>query len=112
MASASATARALDRLDHYLDRHPELGKSLYDRHTDGSGVLYSSALRPIVSLRPRYRYWVAEAPRHLAADFCLLAWLEEGGFAYDLITNHDLNARGAALLEPYEVVITRTHPEY
>jgi len=33
--------------DLYMYDHPELGGSLYDCHADGSGVCYSSRLRPI-----------------------------------------------------------------
>ncbi|MBK8909004.1 MAG: hypothetical protein IPM60_14220 [Rhodospirillales bacterium] len=31
---------------------------------------------------------------------------------FDVITDEDLHAEGLALLEPYDVVITGTHPEY
>ena len=48
----------------------------------------------------------------LAADLYLLDWLEQGSFAYDVITDHDLHAQGVPLLEPYQTVITGTHPEY
>ena len=34
------------------------------------------------------------------------------GVAFDVITDHDLHAEGAALLAPYNVVVTGTHPEY
>ncbi len=33
-------------IDLYMYEHPELGGSLYDAHADGSGVCYSSRLRP------------------------------------------------------------------
>jgi N,N-dimethylformamidase len=102
----------LDPLDRYVEAHPELGRSMYDRHSDGSGVAYSSALRPIVGLRPKYRYWINGGPRHLAADLYLLDWLEHRGFVCDVITDHDLHAQGRRLLQPYRTVITGTHPEY
>jgi len=42
--------------DLYLYEHPELGLSTYDLHSDGSGVCYSSRLRPIPNFRPKYRH--------------------------------------------------------
>ncbi|MDP6709687.1 MAG: N,N-dimethylformamidase large subunit, partial [Alphaproteobacteria bacterium] len=39
-------------------------------------------------------------------------WLEAKGHAYDVITDEDLDAEGPALLAPYKVVITGSHPEY
>jgi N,N-dimethylformamidase len=101
-----------DPLDHYLADHPEFGVSLYDTHSDGSGNCYSSRLRPIPSLRPKYRQWLAGSPRHLAGDLYLVDWLEALGFDYDAITDHDLHFEGEALLADYRVVITGTHPEY
>jgi N,N-dimethylformamidase len=108
------TKRAMvkDRLDLYLDEHKEFGISLYDVHSDGSGSCYSSHLRPIPSLRPKYRQWQFGCPRHLAADLYLIDWLEHTGVAYDVVTDHDLHHHGQALLAPYAVVLTGTHPEY
>ena len=75
------TKRAMvkDRLDLYLAEHREFGISLYDVHSDGSGCCYSSHLRPIPSLRPKYRQWQVGWPRHLAADLYLVDWLEAEG---------------------------------
>jgi N,N-dimethylformamidase len=36
--------------DWCMYEHPELGGSLYDTHADGSGVCYSSRLRPVLNL--------------------------------------------------------------
>jgi len=102
-----------DPLDRYLERHPEFGKSLYDVHEDLSGVTYSSALRPIPSLRPHYRFRILHAPRHLAGDLYLIDWLENfAGVRYDVTTDGDLHTRGAEALEGYRVLITGGHPEY
>jgi N,N-dimethylformamidase len=101
-----------DPLDLYLDEHREFGISLYDVHTDGSGGCYSSRLRPIPSLRPKYRQWQFGCPRHLAADLYIVDWLEHEGIPYDVVTDHDLEAEGLSLLEGYQVVLTGTHPEY
>ena len=100
-------------IDQYLAEHRELGLSLYDFHSDGSGVCYSSRLRPILNMRPKYRAWrLHDAPRHFAADLYLIAWLEARGFAYDVITDEDLDREGAPLLARYSAVLTGSHPEY
>src|SRR5690606_4051952 len=38
----------LDERDLYMQEHPELGLCFYDLHNDGSGVYYSSRLRPVM----------------------------------------------------------------
>jgi N,N-dimethylformamidase len=90
----------------FLHEHPEFGVSMYDEHSDGSGVCYASRLRPIFNMRPKERLW------QLPADTHIIDWLDELGFAYDVITEDDLDAEGEALLAPYRCVITGTHPEY
>ncbi|MGE0820816.1 MAG: N,N-dimethylformamidase beta subunit family domain-containing protein [Candidatus Binatia bacterium] len=86
--------------------------SLYDHHTDGSGVCYSSRLRPIVTLRPRYSTRILGSPHQLPADLHLVDWLEAKGHAYDVITDEDLHHEGLDLLASYNVVLTGSHPEY
>lgn len=82
--------------------------SLYSTHTDGSGVTYSSRLRPITNMRPNMEW----GPWQFEADTHLVDWLDEKGFDVDVITDHDLHFEGLELLEPYNVVLTGTHPEY
>ncbi len=89
-------------------RDPQL-LSLYHRHSDGSGVTYSSRLRPILNMRPKL---VTRNPWQFMADTHLTDWLEAKEFQYDVITDEDLHWEGASLLEPYNVIITGTHPEY
>ncbi len=96
----------LDPATVYLTEHPELGASMYDAHTDGSGVCYASRLRPLVNMRPKTWLWQFSADTHITA------WLDTKGFAYDIITDDDLHNEGVALLEPYRCVMTATHPEY
>jgi len=98
--------------DLYLLGHPELGRSLYDLHSDGSGCCHSSRLRPILNMRPKYRTWLNGAERHFAADLHLVGWLETKGHRYDVMTDEDLHLEGEELLAPYAVVITGSHPEY
>ncbi len=50
--------------------------------------------------------------RHLPADSHLTSWLDRMGVDFDVITDHDLDREGKALLEPYKVVLTGAHPEY
>lgn len=126
---AYANERMLDRLDfegdqmtdhpitpgfhdRELARHPEWGLSLYDLHSDGSTCAYSTHLRPIPNLRPDYRAWLQNAPRHLGADLYLMDWLRATGREVDVITDHDLAERGYDLLDGYDLVITGSHPEY
>lgn len=86
--------------------------SIYDYHSDGSGVCYSSRLRPLLQMRPRYRAITALGPHGLAADLHLVDWLEAKGYAYDVVTDEDLHSEGPGLLRPYRVVLTGSHPEY
>ena len=102
----------LDPRDDYLTDHPELGLGLYGSHSDGSGVCYSSRLRPVPNLHPEYRWWGSDAPRHLSADLELVRWLEHEDYRYDVITDESLHLEGPELLSHYRVVLTGSHPEY
>ena len=83
--------------------------STYSRHTDGSGVTYSSRLRPLTEMRPKIS---TRNPWQFMADTHLVDWLDVKGFDVDIITDGDLHVEGSDLLEPYNVVLTGTHPEY
>lgn len=100
--------------DHYILANPL--NSTYDRHGDGSAVVYSSHLRPIMNMRPTYRQPLINMgrgdPHLLPADLHLVDWLERFGFGYDVVTDHDVHAEGAGALAGYKAVITGTHPEY
>ena len=101
--------------DVYLYDHPELGGSLYDCHADGSGVCYSSRLRPVLNFSPRYHSWLGghgSALYQYNADTHLFDWLEHKGVDYDVITDEDLHADGYALIKDYRLILTGTHPEY
>ncbi|MCC6002167.1 MAG: LamG domain-containing protein [Pararhodobacter sp.] len=90
----------------------EFGLSTYDHHSDGAGCCYSSWLRPILNIRPKYRSSAMGFPWALPADLSLIWWLENAGYDYEILTDHDLHAEGVAALDPYRVVINVTHPEY
>jgi len=100
---------------HIPDSHPDYGWSTYNRHRDGSGICYSSRLRPVLTFRPRYLTFLdarGSGLRHYSADTHLLDWLETQGIPYDVVTDEDVEAEGAALLAPYATVLTGSHPEY
>lgn len=107
---------ALGPGDLWLNDHPEVGGSLYDRHSDGSGVCYSSRLRPILNFRPGVtNAWIGAAgtaPWQFNADLALIAWLETRNIPYDVTTDEDLHHEGLDLLAPYRAVLTGSHPEY
>ncbi len=101
--------------DIFLSEHREYGGSLYDRHSDNSGIYYSSRLRPILNMRPKYQSWLGgsgSALWQLNADTHLTGWLEQSGLEYDCISDDDLHENGAAILARYRCVVTGTHPEY
>ena len=102
----------------YLNEHREYGASLYDTHSDGSGVCYSSRLRPILNMRPKNQtQWSCFSAtdsnlREFNLDLYIVAWMEKFGFDYDVITDEDLHNEGLDLLRNYRVLITGGHPEY
>jgi N,N-dimethylformamidase len=114
-AGLRARVAAWGAYPHSPDDHPEYGRSTYNRHHDGSGICYSSRLRPVLTFRPRYLTFLdarGSGLRHYAADTHLLDWLEVQRIAYDVVTDEDVDAEGAALLAPYATVLTSSHPEY
>ncbi|KAJ5779901.1 hypothetical protein N7457_007621 [Penicillium paradoxum] len=95
-----------------LDARPDLGLSAYDVHTDGSPCAFSSALRPILNVRPGYVHWALDRPREFSADLFMIGFLERSGIPYDVITDHCLNSRGVEAASQYTTLITGCHPEY
>jgi N,N-dimethylformamidase len=94
---------------------PIYGRSTYNRHVDGSGIAFSSRHRPILTMRPGFLTFCdarGSGMRHYPADFHLLAWLEAKGFAFDIVTDEDLDDEGVPLIAPYRTVLTGSHPEY
>jgi N,N-dimethylformamidase len=105
----------MQNADVFLHEHREFGASCYDTHSDGSGVCYSSRLRPILTMRPKYQSWLGgkgSSLWQLNADTHIIDWLEESGFSYDCITDEDLNDEGYQAIAQYRVFITSTHHEY
>jgi hypothetical protein len=100
--------------EHFLKsrRRPDLGASCYDVHADGHGHVYSSAKRPLINVRPDYVGYFYNRPQELAADLFIIALLEKENIPYEVLTDDDLQARGVEALEPFDVVLTGSHPEY
>lgn len=105
----------LDATSLFLAEHREYGASCYDSHSDGSGVCYSSRLRPILNMRPKHisalgghgsSLWQFNADTHITD------WLEAMRYDFDVITDEDLHYEGFELLKPYAVILSSTHPEY
>ncbi len=105
-------ATELDPNDQALDRHPEYGMSTYDSHAGGAGCCYSSRLRPLLNMRPKYRMWLTDGPVHFGQDLSMVDWLLDRGFDHDVITDEDVHHHGPELLAPYRVLVTGSHPEY
>ena len=96
--------------------HRDYGLSTYNFHSDGSGIAYSSSLRPVLNWRSGYITYAHERGvsglRHFQADSHLWAWAEAKGIAFDVLTDQELHEDGVAALKPYRAVLTCSHPEY
>ena len=100
---------------HLPDDHSDYAHSTYNLHVDGSGVAYSSRLRPIMTMRHNFLTFddpYGSGMRHFPADTHLIDWLDAMGHDVDIITDEDLDDEGVDLIAPYKVVITGSHPEY
>ncbi len=100
---------------HYPADHADYGLSTYNHHSDGSGIALATHLRPVLTTKLGYMNLFdpkGSGLRHLQADTHILAWLEAEGFAYDVISDHDLDEEGVSALAGYKAVLTSTHPEY
>lgn len=88
--------------------------SIYDDHTDGSGVAYSSRRRPVLNFRPRYNKPALRfrGAHLLNCDLYLVDWLLEEGIDVDVLTDEDLHAEGVEVIASYRALVTGSHPEY
>ncbi|KAF5969704.1 N n-dimethylformamidase beta subunit [Fusarium coicis] len=100
--------------NHYkMVRRHDLGLAIYDLHSDGSGVVYSTTKRQILNVRPDYIHWGFQRPREFSADLFMVGFLEKQfGDGYYIFTDHDLHLHGRVALSQYDVVISGSHPEY
>jgi N,N-dimethylformamidase len=116
-ADAAFMARVKDwgAYPYNADHYPLYGRSTYNKHSDGSGVAFSSRLRPVLTMRPGYLTFndpMGSGLRHYPADTHLLGWLEAKGIDFDVVTDEDLDDEGVELIAPYKTVLTGSHPEY
>ncbi|GAA3315819.1 N,N-dimethylformamidase beta subunit family domain-containing protein [Arthrobacter ramosus] len=112
-STATYLAYANDRIAFEAEDHPESGRSCYEIHNDGSGVVFGSVRKPILTLQPKHGAWFqAEGVWGLPADLCIVHWLEVEDCDFDAITDEDLDREGYDLLRDYQVVITGSHPEH
>ena len=96
---------------HQFARDNQL-RSLYDYHSDGSGVSLVSTRKPKATLRDDYRYPLCGDPHNLPVDLHFLKFCARHGIAIDVLTDADLHAGGSALLGGYRAIATGSHPEY
>ena len=116
-ADARASGGWRDRLPHAPQDPTALEnrlRSMYDQHTDGSGVCYASLAAPAGQHAPEVRPdgTMEGAPHQFNADLHIVDWLHETGYAFDVVTDEDLHHEGAELLASYNVVLTGSHREY
>jgi N,N-dimethylformamidase len=109
---ASAEAVTAHPTMELLAQHPEWGRSLYDVHRDGSGCMYTSSRRPLLTMRPSFLSAVTRSPRNFSADILLLTWLNKQRIEYDVVTDLELHSDADSALKPYRVALTGSHPEY
>jgi N,N-dimethylformamidase len=86
--------------------------SLYDTHSDLSGVSLTSSRRPRATLRDDYHYPLSNCPHLLPVDLQLLKFCARHGIEVDILTDHDLHAEGHAGIDSYQFLMTGSHPEY
>ena len=116
-AALVAQNRAWNAYPYNPGEHRDYGLSTYNVHPDGSGIALVSWRRPMLNLRIGYVTYPypdirGSGLRHYPADSHLLLWLAQMGHDVDLITDDELHHEGQALLAPYKVVVTGSHPEY
>lgn len=111
-AAVSDKPLVLDDVDRLRQGRLEFGISMYDHHADSSGVMYSSASRPILNMRYDNRMWLSGSPRHFSAEMLLIEWLTKFDIQFDVITDLELHRCGVESLAGTKVVITGSHPEY
>lgn len=90
--------------------------SLYDLHSDGSGVCYSSRRRPVLNFHPLTNDLHSADGLGYAhgfkQDLQIAGWLAAQGIDFDVVMDDDIHAEGVDLLRRYRAVMTGSHPEY
>lgn len=87
-------------------------KSLYGQHPDGTGVHWTTVLRPQATLRPDWVSQLVGRPHQLSADLSILTWLSTTEVDFTVITDEQLHTEGIDVAGGARVLITGSHPEY
>lgn len=87
-------------------------RSLYDYHSDASGVSICSYKKPKATLRPDYTYPLGGCPHNLPVDLHFLRFCHRNNIGFDLTTDHALHEHGTECLAGYSAIMTGSHPEY
>jgi N,N-dimethylformamidase len=84
---------------------------IYDHHSDGSVVYYSTRRKPTRSGNPHrgLRPW---GSHNLPADLYLIDWLEHRGQEYDVLCDYQLDTPNREILDSYSCIVLGTHHEY
>ena len=90
----------------FMWAHPELGRGVYSRHSDGSPMYHASQKHPNFFLKLKGHLG------KLAPDTAITGLLHHHNMDVDIITDDLLQAEGADLLKDYRVIMTGHHPEY
>lgn len=80
---------------------------VYNMHLDGRYFAYGSRLRPDLHMKPN-----GLLTYNFVQDTHIIAFLENAGIAYDIITDEMVDQEGLELLQQYRVIISSSHPEY
>lgn len=86
--------------------------SLYDTHSDGSGVHLASMRRPQMNIRADFVSPLQGFAHQLSADLEIVEWLARNGWDFDILTDEVLHEEGQGALDAYDLVLTGSHPEY
>ncbi len=87
-------------------------RSTYDLHRDGTGIHLATLKRPQLNIRADFVSPLQGFPHQFSADLEIIEWLERHEISYDILTDEYLHCQGSTALDPYQVVLTGSHPEY
>ena len=92
----------------FLFDNPEYGTGgVYNMHVDGRYFAYGSRLRPDLHMKPN-----GLLTYNFVQDTHIIAFLENAGIPYDIVTDELVDEEGLPLLMQYRAIVTSSHPEY
>ncbi len=108
LASKNYPGHNLNEVDiEFYKKHTEYATcGVYNAHVDGRNFIYGTRLRPDLHMKPGGFVY------NFVQDTHIIAFLENEGVDYDIITHELVDAEGPQLLEQYQCVISATHQEY